>query len=82
MRIKDNTVLTAVCDSKEYEISVPYYIFTDALNDPGNFEPVTLEGLTVDIVDFVENILDSDFYLSDKSLQIIEKIYGVHHESN
>ena len=78
MRIKDNTILTVMCDNKEYEVNVPYYIFTDSLND----EPVTLGGLTAEVIEFVENILGSDSYLSNKSLQIIEKIYGANHESN
>ena len=76
MRIKDNTQLTIICDSEEVDVSVPYYIFTDALQDEGNTENVTLSSFMLDVIEFLENTVDSVFHLSRKSIDQIERVYN------
>ncbi len=76
MRIKDNTQLTIISDSEEVEVSVPYYIFTDSLQDKGNTENITLNSFMLDVIEFLENTVDSAFYLTRKSLDQIERVYN------
>ncbi len=58
------------------EVSVPYYIFTDSLQDKVNTENITLNSFMLDVIEFLENTVDSAFYLTRKSLDQIERVYN------
>ena len=75
--IDDNTLLTVIAEDGDYEVSVPHYIFTDALFDADCTEEPTLGSLTLDVMEYLQGIFSDNesIYLDDKSAKKIESIF-------
>ena len=74
MKIQDYTVISARCNGQGFTVEVPYYIFTDAIEDD-----LSTEGLAIELKEYIENLgisftRGNDIELTHQSLNIVKNM--------
>ena len=75
MKIQDYTDISVRCNGQTHSAEVPYYIFTDALDDG-----LSAKGLAIELVEFIGNhgiCCDDGIELTQQSMNIVENIYSM-----
>ena len=78
MKIQDYTVISARCNGQGFTVEVPYYIFTDAIEDG-----LSTEGLAIELQEYIENLgisftRGNNIELTPQSLNIVKSIRNSH----